>query len=200
MQMNQQVTFLSDGGDNVRQLQLYLNPQAEHLLDWFHITMRFTVMNQMAKSPYIKPKLRKKLLKKLESIKWYLWHGNVVEAQQEIELLADLAYSDEKDKAASSLNKLLKKVEEFQSYIWKNANFIPNYGERYRYGETIASSFVESTVNQVISKRFVKKQQMRWSKKGAHLLLQIRNLVLNQELRQRIDNWYGGAKFKMIVQ
>jgi hypothetical protein len=32
MQMNQQVTFLSDGGDTVRQLQLYLNPQAEHLL------------------------------------------------------------------------------------------------------------------------------------------------------------------------
>jgi hypothetical protein len=36
MQMNQQITFLSDGGDTVRQLQLYLNPQAEHLLDWFH--------------------------------------------------------------------------------------------------------------------------------------------------------------------
>ena len=29
--MNQQVTFLSDGGDTVRELQLYLNPQAEHL-------------------------------------------------------------------------------------------------------------------------------------------------------------------------
>jgi hypothetical protein len=37
MQMNQQVTFLSDGGDTVRDLQLYLNPQAEHLLDWFHL-------------------------------------------------------------------------------------------------------------------------------------------------------------------
>lgn len=36
MQMNQQVTFLSDGGDTVRDLQLYLNPQAEHVLDWFH--------------------------------------------------------------------------------------------------------------------------------------------------------------------
>ena len=39
-QLNQQVTFLSDGGDTVRDLQLYLNPQAEHLLDWFHVTMR----------------------------------------------------------------------------------------------------------------------------------------------------------------
>ena len=35
MQLNQAVTFLSDGGDTVRDLQMYLNPQAEHLLDWF---------------------------------------------------------------------------------------------------------------------------------------------------------------------
>jgi len=32
MQPNQQVTFLSDGADTVRDLQLYLNPNAEHLL------------------------------------------------------------------------------------------------------------------------------------------------------------------------
>src|ERR1019366_10240085 len=49
MAMNQQVTFLTDGGEDVRDLPLYLNPQAEHLIDWFHITMRLTVMNQMAK-------------------------------------------------------------------------------------------------------------------------------------------------------
>jgi hypothetical protein len=49
MQMNQQVDFLSDGGEDVRQVQLYLNPEAEHLLDWFHITMRLTVLLQTAK-------------------------------------------------------------------------------------------------------------------------------------------------------
>ena len=49
MQMNQQVTFLTDGGEDVRDLPLYLNPQAEHLIDWFHITMRLTVMSQMTK-------------------------------------------------------------------------------------------------------------------------------------------------------
>src|SRR3989449_651591 len=40
MQPNQQVTFLTDGGEDVRDLPLYLNPQAEHYLDWFHVTMR----------------------------------------------------------------------------------------------------------------------------------------------------------------
>jgi hypothetical protein len=38
---------------------------------------------------------------------------------------------------------------------------------------------VESTVNQVISKRFCKKQQMAWTPRGAHLLLQSRTRVLN---------------------
>lgn len=44
MQMNQRITFLSDGGDTIRDIQLYLNPQAEHVLNWFHITMRLIVL------------------------------------------------------------------------------------------------------------------------------------------------------------
>jgi hypothetical protein len=38
---------------------------------------------------------------------------------------------------------------------------------------------VASTVNQVVSKRFCKKQQMQWSKSGAHVLLQTRVKALN---------------------
>ena len=33
MQLNQQITFLSDGSDTVRNLQLYMSPEAEHILD-----------------------------------------------------------------------------------------------------------------------------------------------------------------------
>jgi len=49
---------------------------------------------------------------------------------------------------------------------------------------------VESTVNQVVSKRMVKKQQMRWTKQGAHLLLQVRAQVLNNDLRATFERWY----------
>jgi hypothetical protein len=49
MTQNQQVIFLSDGGETVRNLQLYLSPNAEHALDWFHITMRLTVLGQYLK-------------------------------------------------------------------------------------------------------------------------------------------------------
>lgn len=41
------------------------------------------------------------------------------------------------------------------------AVWIPNYAERWRYGERVATSFVESMVNLVVGKRFAKRQQMQ---------------------------------------
>jgi hypothetical protein len=47
---SQQVVFMSDGGENVRRVQEYLHPFSEHLIDWFHITMRLTVLQQQTKA------------------------------------------------------------------------------------------------------------------------------------------------------
>ena len=68
----------------------------------------------------------------------------------------------------------------------------PNQWRRYcyRYGETISTAFVESTVNEVVSKRMVKKQQMRWTQRGAHLLLQVRTKTLNGDLKDTFGRWY----------
>jgi len=40
LQANQDVTFLTDGGEEVRALTEFVTPGSEHGLDWFHITMR----------------------------------------------------------------------------------------------------------------------------------------------------------------
>ena len=69
---------------------------------------------------------------------------------------------------------LRKAVEEFRTYIVNNRHLMPNYGERYRHGEAMATGFVESTVHHVVSKRCWKQQQRQWSKRGAHRLLQMR--------------------------
>ena len=45
-----------------------------------------------------------------------------------------------------------------------------------------------------VSKRFVKKQQMRWTQRGAHLLLQTRVQVLNNDLRNTFCRWFPGMK------
>jgi len=201
MAMNQQVTFLSDGGDDVRQLQQYLNPEAEYWLDWFHITMRITVMKQMAKGlakesaasvdidgePAARPK-GKSMDEEIQSLKWNLWHGNVERALERIEDLQwDLELVAGKTENGT---KLLKQLREFEGYIQNNREFIPNYGERYRNRERISTAFVESTVNQLVSKRMVKKQQMAWTERGAHLLLQVRTHVLNGELDETFRRWY----------
>jgi hypothetical protein len=200
-QLNQQITFLSDGGDTVRELQLYLNPQAEHLLDWFHVAMRLTVLQQTATGlPQTTSddagtyQIREPVRRSLERLKWFLWHGNVYRALQVVQsALMDLevAVATSRDGTA---RKLLKAVEEFHTYIHNNAGFIPNYGERYHRGERISTGFVESTVNQVISKRMVKKQQMQWTPHGAHLLLQIRTRVLNGEWEETFRTWYPGFR------
>jgi hypothetical protein len=49
-------------------------------------------------------------------------------------------------------------------------------------------------VNYVVSKRFAKKQQMRSTQRGAHLLLQTRVQVLNDELRGNFGRWFPGMK------
>ncbi|MBL8238649.1 MAG: ISKra4 family transposase [Bryobacterales bacterium] len=193
MQSNQLVTFLSDGGEDVREVQQYLSPESEHYLDWFHITMRITVMKQMAKGLPIGTGTvggtanRPKMEEELQLLKWNVWHGNVSRALERIEeLQLDLETADESENRP----KLQRALREFETYIKNNRAFIPNFGERYRNQERISTAFVESTVNQVISKRMVKQQQMQWSKKGAHLLVQMRTKVLNNELEGLFRRWY----------
>jgi hypothetical protein len=73
-------------------------------------------------------------------------------------------------------------VKTCNQFIVNNRHLILNDGERYRHGEPIATGFVASTVNEVVRKRFCKKQHMPWSKEGAHRLLQTRVRTLNGEL------------------
>jgi hypothetical protein len=136
-QMHQQLTVLADGGDTVRDLQLYLNPQAEPLLAWLHLAMRLTIMQQTAQGlpqtihdeeePYT---LRDPVVRSLERLKWSRWQGNVYQAFQklaDLEMDLDMAVATTGDGTG---RKLLRAVEEFHTYIERNRAFLPNDGER----------------------------------------------------------------------
>jgi len=94
----------------------------------------------------------------------------------------------------ASIKALRKATAEFETYITNNASMIPNFAERRRYGEHVSTGFVESTVNTVVGKRFGKRQQMRWSKRGAHLMLQTRTRALDGTLRTKFEQWYPALK------
>jgi hypothetical protein len=89
---------------------------------------------------------------KIERLKWSLWHGNLYKARYKIDDLELLIYNIEE--TYPKFKQLRKAVEEFCTYVVDNRHLIPNYGEWYRNGEAIATGFVESTVNQVVRKRF----------------------------------------------
>jgi hypothetical protein len=129
--------------------------------------------------------------KDLESLKWHLWNGNVDAA---LKLISGLQVLLTHEQASAERQKLFKAVREFGGYIAANQAFIPDYGDRYRNQETITTAFVESAVNHLVSKRMVKQQQMHWTERGAHLLLQVRAKVLNGELRQTFCRWYPRMK------
>ncbi|MBA3947978.1 MAG: hypothetical protein H0X37_25935 [Herpetosiphonaceae bacterium] len=174
--------------------------------------MRITVLQQCARG--LKPTVsapgpdvtdEESLERRLESVKHYLWHGNSSRALDRLRDVDDEleGWDDDDDgekhpqPGSEAARRMLKYVREMETYIANNAGSIVNYGERYRNGERISTGFVESTINQVVSKRMVKKQQMQWTPTGAHLLLQVRTQVLNEEWEDTFRTWYPG--FRPVV-
>ncbi len=134
------------------------------------------------------------------SIKWNLWHGKVGEALRKTEKIEDYLEEHKADKVSKDRYEKLKAfgryADEFHTYISNNRSFIVNYSDRYLHGETITTSYIKSTVNYVIAKRFSKKQSIQWTKKGTHLLLQARTKVLNHDWEREFRKKY--PKFRAI--
>lgn len=63
-------------------------------------------------------------------------------------------------------------------------------GARHCRGERISTAVVESMVNRLIERRMTKHQQMRWSRRGAHPLLQVRLAVLAGGLQNAFRRWH----------
>jgi hypothetical protein len=57
-----------------------------------------------------------------------------------------------------------------------------NYAERYRTGLRVGTSITEGTANILVSRRMHKRQQMRWSRRGADAVLQVRCAIYNGTL------------------
>lgn len=87
---------------------------------------------------------------------------------------------------------MLRNVDKLLTYLESNERNLIDYGKRYRAGLPISSAPAESAVNELVSLRMAKQQQMRWSDEGAHALVKVRAAVLNGQLlaRARTVPWY----------
>ncbi len=79
-------------------------------------------------------------------------------------------------------------------YLEANADSMPDYGDRYRTGLRISTGFAESAVNEIIAKRMVKSQQMRWNRHTVQRFLDVRIHVLNGTLEDAFRHWHRGFR------
>nr|WP_323123722.1 hypothetical protein [Burkholderia alba] len=160
------------------------------ILDWFHIAMKFQVAQRSVfGSKTIGPMERESVESAITHAKWLVWHGKGNKALERINALDGRLLM----RQGYEFSTLWWNLNTVSGYLRNNAHTLVNYGARYRRGIPISSSIAESAVNQVVSHRMAKKQQMRWTDEGAHRLVQVRVAILNGEFSPRHISALGKA-------
>ena len=115
-----------------------------------------------------------------------IWHGNLYGASIALSSFYDgvdiHVMTAEANYGRSSVDQVRERLGELWSYLTANQTRLINYGREYREGHRISTARVESTVDQLVDWRMEKKQHMRWTRRGAQMLLHARCALLNGEL------------------
>ena len=184
-----EVTVLSDGAEIMKRLPKALPQPTMHIIDWFHIAMKIQPLQQIADHIVRWRDAGNSEMAQVDanvrSLKWKLWHGQTDRALDQLETMMS-EFAKLRERGNLSATRLPHLAHPLLTYVRSNKSAIINYGARYRSGRRIATALAESGVNSLVARRMVKKQQMQWSKRGAHLLLQVRAAVLNGDLRERL--------------
>ena len=191
-----QVTVLSDGDAGLRAIQKEIAPKSAHILDWFHLAMRFQHVIQIARGlshDQIRTLAKLWVTGRVDRAKWCLWNGKSVKGLHYLQAVQGWL-TPTRQREAPGLARLSTSLRDLLQYLNANGDSLPNYGKRYRSDQPISTAWVESTVNEVIAKRMVKKQQMRWNRFTVQPFLTVRVHVLNGTLEQLFRDWHTGFR------
>ena len=78
--------------------------------------------------------------------------------------------------------KLWTALRALNDYLTGQSAWLVNYAERHRAGQRVGTALTEGTANFLVNRRMNKAQQMRWTRRGADRLLQVRCAVYNGTL------------------
>jgi hypothetical protein len=125
-------------------------------------------------------------------LRGYLWSGRRTKFKESFDRLLWLLdrVRDEVPESGRSARMAIAHLCDLEAYLQKNASGLIRYREWRNAGKRISTSAVEGTVNRLIGRRMCKSQHMCWSKRGAHLLLQVRCAVLNGDLLAGFRRWF----------
>ena len=162
------------------------------ILDWFHISMRVRYLEQIVRGLLARSETehytKKALRTCVNRLRWCFWHANAVKAEQrmrQISLLCRIVMP-QTPRFARNLEQLDYRLGELFAYLESNHGSTIAYGKHCREHKPISPPMAESAVNEVVNARMCKRQHMRWTPRGAHLLAQVRCAVINGDLAAKL--------------
>jgi len=184
------VDVVTDGARGMRSLVAGVAPRmAPKILDWFRLAMKLHAVKSpiFARTYYRidRPEFMNRCERLWKRIRNALWRGRgeaaiemtrslVASLHDEIKVLPPF-YRECAVTAHGAAGALL-------TFLVNNRKDLVDYQRARKSGRRISSASAESVMNHVVNRRMSKRQQMRWSMKGAHCLLQTRVELLDGRL------------------
>jgi len=195
------LTAFTDGCPRLRGLLADAGVTARPMLDWFHVAMRLQHLKQIADGLSADDPARGAaeavIVKEVERLHWHIWNGKARDAQVSIDRIRAVMHHfrgepDQRRSAAPS-RKLRTALQTLDGYLAGQSAWLVNYAERHRAGLRVGTAITEGTANVLVNRRMNKSQQMRWSRRGAELLLQVRCAVYNGTLGSGLGQQFQPA-------
>jgi hypothetical protein len=196
-----EVTAFTDGCSGLRSILADAGVTKPPILDWFHIAMRLQHTTQAASGLSTdnpdRVLAKAVIVAEVERLRWRIWNGKAKNAQRSIKRIRKVMHvfqgeRGHRTKGAPS-GKLWSALHEVDSYLNGQSAWLVNYAKRYRAGLRVGTSITEGTANFLINRRMNKSQQMRWSRRGADLLVQVRCAVYNGTLGSGIGRRFEAS-------
>ncbi|MFL5281585.1 MAG: hypothetical protein ACJ8AW_11475 [Rhodopila sp.] len=126
------------------------------------------------------------IVAEVDRLHWRLWNGKAKDAQISIERIRAVMHyfrgEQGQRKSIAPSRKLWTALHALDGYLSGQSDWLVNYAERHRAGLRVGTAITEGTANFLVNRRMNKSQQMRWSRRGADRLLQVRCAVYNGTL------------------
>jgi hypothetical protein len=184
------LTAFTDGCPGLRRILLDAGIEGLPILDWFHLAMRLQHLTRIAGGlPADDPEraaARAAIAEEIERLRWRLWNGKAADAGLSIDRIRAVThhFRGEPDgrRSVAPSRKLWTALRALNDYLVGQRDWLVDYGERHRAGRRVGTALTEGTANFLVNRRMAKSQQMRWSRRGADRLLQVRCAVYNGTL------------------
>ena len=181
------VTAFTDGCSGLVPILAAAGITQRPVADWFHIAMRLQHA-KLAASGLSTDKpgriaAKAAIIKAVERLRWRIWNGKAKDAQLTLERIRKVMHVFRGERAhrtkGVASRKLWHALHEVNNYLRGQSARLINYAARSRAGQRVGTSVTEGAANFLVNRRMNKSQQMRWSQRGADLLLQVRCAVYN---------------------